>query len=51
MGLYCVGFCSASVRSTAVLVTASAGDRLGKFFWDRNISVVSDTRLDAVLGM
>ena len=51
MGLDGVGFCSASVRSTDVLVTASAGGRLGKFFWDRNISFVSDTRLDAVLDM
>ena len=32
MGLGGVGFYSASVRSAAALVTASAGDRLGKFF-------------------
>ena len=51
MGLDGVGFCRASVRSEAALVTASAGERLGKFFWTVNISVVSDTRSDAVWGM
>ena len=51
MGLDGVGFCSASVRSAAVIVTAYAGDRLGNFFWAGNSSVVSDTRSDAVLGM
>ena len=51
MGLGGVGFCSASMSSVTALVTASAGDRLGKFFWTGNISVVSDTRSNAVLGM
>ena len=51
MGLDCVGCCSASVRSAAVLVTASAGNRLGKFFWAVNCSVVLDTRSDFVLFM
>ena len=51
MGMDGVGFCSASVRSAAALVTASAGDRLGRFFWDENSSVVSDTLSDAVLSM
>ena len=51
MGLDVVGLCRASVRSVTALVTASAGDRLGKFFWTGNISVVSDTRSDAVLGV
>ena len=51
MGLDGVGFCSESVRSAAALVTASAGDRLGKFFWNGNSSFVPDTRSDAVLGM
>ena len=50
-GMGGVGFCSASVRSAAALVTASYGNRLGKFFRIGNISVVSDTRSDAVLGM
>ena len=51
MGMYGVGFCRASVRSEAALVTASAGDRLGKFFWTGNSSVVLDTHSNAVLGM
>ena len=51
MGVDGVGFCSASVRSAAALSTASAGDRLGQFFWAGNSSVVLDTRSDAVLGM
>ena len=51
MGLDGVGFCRVSVRSTATLFTASDGDSLGKFFWTGNISVVLDTRYDAVLGM
>ena len=51
MGLGGVGFYSASVRSVAALVTASAEDRLGKLFWAVNSSFVSDTRSDAVLGM
>ena len=51
MGLGGVGFYSASVRSVAALVTASAEDRLGKLFWAVNSSFVSDTRSDAVLGI
>ena len=51
MGLYGVGFCSASVISAAALVTASAGNRLGEFFWTGNSSVVLDTRYNAVLGI
>ena len=51
MGLDGVGFCRASVRSAATLVTTYAGDRLGKFFWTGNSSFVLDTRYDAVLGM
>ena len=51
MGVDGVGFCSASVRSAAALSTASAGDRLGGFFWTGNISVLSDTRSDTILGM
>ena len=51
MGFDGVGFCRASVRSMAALVTESAGDSLGKFFWTGNSSVLSDTRSDAVLGM
>ena len=51
MGMDGVGFCSASVRSADALVTASAGDRLGKFFWTENSSVVLDTRSNTVLGM
>ena len=46
-----VGFCRASVRSAAALVTASAGDKLGKFFWTGNSSFVLNTRYYAVLGM
>ena len=51
IGLDGVGFCRASVRSAVALVTASAENRLGKFFWTGNSSVVSDTRFDAVLDM
>ena len=51
MGLDGVGLCSAYVRSAAELVTASSGDRRGKFFWSGNSPFVSDTRSDAVLGM
>ena len=51
MGMDGVGFCSASVGSEAALVTASAGDRLGKLFWAGNSSVVLDTRSDDVFGM
>ena len=51
MGLDGVGFCRASVRSAAALVTASAGDRLGKFFWTGNSLVALDNRSNAVLGM
>ena len=51
MGLDGVGCCSASVMSAATLVTASAENRLGKFFWAGNISVVSDTLSNAVLGI
>ena len=50
-GMGGVGFCSASVRSAAALVTASAGDRLGKFLCTRNNSVVSYTRSYAFLVM
>ena len=32
MGLDGVGLCSASMRSAAALVTASSGNKLGKFF-------------------
>ena len=51
MGLDGVGFYRASVRPAAALVTTSSGDRIGKFFWNGNSSVVSDTRSNAVLGM
>ena len=51
MGLDCVGFCQASVRSAAALVTISAYERFGKLFWTRKSSSVSDTCSDAVLGM
>ena len=51
MGMDGIGCCSASVGSAAALVTASDGNRLGKFFWDGNISVVSDTCSNDVLGM
>ena len=51
LGLDGVGFYRVSFSSVAVLVTASDGDRLGNLFWNRNSSVVSDTRSDAVLGM
>ena len=51
MGLDGVGCCIAPVRSAAALVTASAVDRLGKFFWAGNSSVVLDTRSEAVFGM
>ena len=51
MGLDGVKLCRAFVRSAAAIFTASAGDRLGKFFWIRNSSVVLDIRSDAVLGM
>ena len=51
MGLDGIRLCRASVRSEAALVTASAGDRLGKFFWIGNSSVLLDTHSDAVLGM
>ena len=51
MGLDGVDLCSASVRSEAALVTESSGNRLGKFFWTGNSSVVLDTSSDAVLGM
>ena len=51
MGLDGVGFCRASVRSSAALVTASTGDGIGKFFCTGNSSVMSDTCYDAVLGM
>ena len=51
MGLDVVGFCRAPVRSVFALVTASAGNRLGKFFWTGNSPVMLDTSSDAVLGM
>ena len=51
MGLDVVGWCSASVRSASALVTVSAIDRLGKFFWAVNSSVVLDKRSDAVFGI
>ena len=51
VGLDGLWLCRASVRSEAALVTASASDRLGKFFWIRNSSVLLDTHSDAVLGM
>ena len=51
MGLDIVGCSSDYVRSAATLVTTSSGDRLEKFFWDGNSSVVSDTRSNAVLVM
>ena len=49
MGMDGVGFCRASGRSAATLVTVSVGERLGEFFWNGKNSVVSDTRSDAVL--
>ena len=51
MGLDGVGFCRSSIRSAVALVTTSAGDRLGNFFWTRNSSVVMDTSSDDVLVM
>ena len=51
MGMDGVGCCSSSVRSAATLVISSAGDSLGKIFWDGNSLVVSHTCSDAVLGM
>ena len=51
MGLDGVWFCRVSVRSAANLVTASAGNRLSKFFWTRNSSVVVDICFDAVWGI
>ena len=51
IGMYGSRFCSASVRSVAELVTASAGDRLGKFLCSGNSLVVSDTGFYAFLGM
>ena len=51
MGLDGVWFCRVSVRSAAKLVTASAGNRLSKFFWTRNSSVVLDICFDAVWGI
>ena len=51
MGLDGVGFCITPVRSAAALVTTSSGDRLGKFLWNGNSSVVLDTYSDAVLDM
>ena len=51
MGLDVIRFCRASVRSSAVLVTKSAGDSLGEFFWTGNSPVVSDTHSNAVLGI
>ena len=34
-----------------MLVTAYAGKRLGSYFWNGKISVVSDTRSNAVFGI
>ena len=51
MGMDGVGCCSDSARSADTVVTAFAGDRLGKIFWAGNSSIVSDTRSDAVLVM
>ena len=51
MGLDDVGFCRASGKSYSALLTASTGERLGKFLWTGKSSVVSDTRSDDVLSM
>ena len=51
MGLDGVGFCKASVRSAAAIVTVSAVKRLGDFFWTGKSSVLLDTRSDDLLGM
>ena len=45
------GLWSTSVRSDAACVTSSAGDRIGNFFYNGNISVVSELHFDAVLVM
>ena len=51
MGLDGVGFCRASGRSAAALITASSDKRIEKLFWTGKSSVVLDTHSDAVLGM
>ena len=51
MGLDGAGFWRAYVRSDAACVTASSGESLGNLFCTGKISVVSETRSDAVLGM
>ena len=51
MGMDGVGFWRTSIRSAAALVTESAGERLGNFFWTGKSSVVLDTCSNAVLGM
>ena len=51
MGMDGAGFRRAYVRSAAALVTASAGKRLGNFFWTGKSSVVLDTFSNSVLGM
>ena len=51
IGLDGSGLWSASVMSADVCVTASTGYRLSNFFCNENISVVSETRSDYVLGI
>ena len=51
MGLDGAWFWRASVRSAAMCVTASVGDRIGNLFCTGNSSVVLETRSYAVLGM
>ena len=51
MGLDEAVFYRIYVRSASLLVTAFLGERLVNFFWDGNISVVSDTCSNAILGM
>ena len=51
MGLDGDGFLSVSVRSYAACVTASAGKRLGNFFWTGKSSVMLENRSGDILGM
>ena len=46
-----VGLCRAYVSPAAGFLNASSRNRLGKFLWTGNSSVVPDTRSDDVWGM
>ena len=51
MGLDGARFCRDSVRSSATFVTTSAGERIGNYFCNGSISVLSETRSYDVLSI